>query len=277
MRILLSNLVRSGSEPERINALGLWHRGAASRAFFEWETLVDSHLLQPEEIARLFPAACDSWMRSTVHCGFMKTHGAWEDRATPYGQSVRRVVYLVRDPRDIAVSLAAYRKCSLTDSVEFMSDPGASFKANHQQFVQRLGNWSAHACGWLSQTSIPLTVVRYEDLLASAAATLHATLRFLGASFSGEGTDQAIARAVRHSSFEELQRQEAAEGFGERPGGQDGDSVEPFFRKGTAGAWRGVLTEGQVARIEAVHGCAMRRLGYELVSERSLLVSEVKQ
>jgi hypothetical protein len=69
--------------------------------------------------------------------------------------------------------------------------------------------------------------------------------------------EEAVARAVERSRFEILRRQEAEEGFGERP-----PRASVFFRSGRAGEGRKVLTPAQVDRIRDEHGSVMSRFGY---------------
>jgi aryl sulfotransferase len=267
MRILLSNLLETGSEPENINALRLPLRGAASRAFFESETLVDSHLLRPAELAVLQPVACDTWAASLQSCAFLKTHDAWEEYPNlpaRHGVLARAVVYLVRDPRDVALSLAAYRSCDVDTAINFLNNGTASLAANALQLEQRLLSWSDHARGWLSQTTVPVLLLRYEDMVEHTAGAVMRVVEFLGGSFESEDPATAVARVVRHSSFDELRRQEQMGGFCERPGFLEG-RVEPFFRNGKAGSWRQTLTPQQAGLIAAVHAEQMKHLGYEPV------------
>jgi hypothetical protein len=70
-------------------------------------------------------------------------------------------------------------------------------------------------------------------------------------------TPQAIARAVAHADFKQAAAMEKAAGFKERSPAQD-----RFFRSGTSGQWRDVLTAGQVAAVVGAHREQMERYGY---------------
>ena len=63
--------------------------------------------------------------------------------------------------------------------------------------------------------------------------------------------------AIDRASFRNLQRQEAKNGFREKP-----DSAETFFRVGKAGQWKDVLNRRQIRRIVEAHAPQMRRFGY---------------
>jgi hypothetical protein len=126
--------------------------------------------------------------------------------------------------------------------------------ASRLQFRQKLLGWSGHVRSWLDQRTVPVHVVRYEDLLADTAGELRRALDFVGAQASAE----EIARTVRHSAFAELHRQETERGFR--------GSTSPrqiFFREGRAGAWRERLPSALARQVERDHGEIMARLGYD--------------
>ncbi len=68
---------------------------------------------------------------------------------------------------------------------------------------------------------------------------------------------QQLRRAIEKSSFAELARQEAAQGFVERP-----EKAEKFFRSGMAGQWKEALSAAQVKTIIEAHAPMMMRFGY---------------
>jgi aryl sulfotransferase len=266
VRILLSNLVHGADDrPEDINNLSLHDGIAGSRRIFEDQTLVDSGLLRPCEIEGLRPSVHDAYAASNT-AAFVKAHDAWTylpDGTPLLGRGARAALYLVRDPRDVAVSFAFFQAVSLDHTIEQMNRPGTSF-ASDSQVRQRVDDWSGHVRGWLDQTDLPVHLIRYEDLQADTPSVLRRALHFLGASFESEAAEEdSIARAVRHASFAELQRQERENGFIERSTRQ-----ELFFRQGRVGDWRRHLSEAQVRRIESAHAPTMTRLGYELLTQR---------
>ena len=98
-----------------------------------------------------------------------------------------------------------------------------------------------------------LTVVRYEDLQADPSAAF----RPLPARLGLPADEARLEKAIRFSSFGELARQEASDGFRERSANQ-----KKFFRSGTTGGWRGVLPAPLVRRMVRELGPVMRRFGY---------------
>ncbi len=146
----------------------------------------------------------------------------------------RRAILIVRDPRDVAPSLANHRRSTIDEAIEFLIDPAACFAAGARgqslQFRQKLLDWSGHAASWLDQRELPVHLVRYEDLWAAPVATFRAALDFLGAGFSRA----EVERAVDFARFERLQAQEQANGFIEwRP--RDGEGSSSAAARARAG------------------------------------------
>lgn len=260
-RMLLANWLAAGDQPVGINNLKLGGNHLVTREAFDGATLLDSGLLQPGEVDRLRPAVNNILAAEAEGAWYVKTHEAYRRNADGEpllgGAAVRAAIYLVRDPRDIASSLARHFDTSLERAIAILNSPHSALAApptrQSVSLPQLLLGWSGHAASWLVQSDVPVHLLRYEDLKADTPAAFRRALEFLG-----EPADALrLDGAVRHSSFGELQRQEQAGGFRERV-----SAVHPFFRRGGAGAWRDDLSPEQVQQIEATHRGMMERLGY---------------
>ena len=146
---------------------------------------------------------------------------------------------IVRDPRDVAPSLAnhnrvQHRQRDRADEQSPTPSTAPSRGGCDQQLRQQLPGWSGHIASWLDQTDIPVHLIRYEDMQADTVGTFRRALDFAGRPAS----DDDIRRAVGYADFDELRRQEEDKGFSETPRRPDGQ----FFRRGEAGAWRDELT-----------------------------------
>lgn len=260
MRVLLSNLLAGEEGPQDINGLALRSRIASARRPLEEAMLVDSVLLRPAELARARALLSPLDGHDPRAGDVKKVHDAYErlpDGEPVLGRGARCALYVLRDPRDVAVSLAAHNGSSLDRAIGTLCDPDARFEGSHQ-FLHHWGDWSGHAQSWLDQRDVPVHLVTYERLTEDPLAAFAAALDFLGVACGPE----EIALAVRHADFSELSRQEARSGFKERPP----RASAPFFRQGRAGAWVEALTPAQVQRIERAHGETMRRFGYAPVT-----------
>jgi hypothetical protein len=180
----------------------------------------------------------------------MKSHEYFDPRYP-------RVVYVVRDPRDVIVSYYHYslRKGFITES-QSIEDFGRTFVSGR---INGFGTWHENVASWLAARveSPAFILVRYEDLRANCAFELERIARLLG----HDKKPSTIARAVEASSFEKMKALEAQ---------SDGDTLHlkhkradvPFIRKGAVGGWKQELPETVRSMIEQAWQPLMKRLGY---------------
>jgi aryl sulfotransferase len=281
LRMLIGCLALRDGETLDINET--LERGgiASARAPFDDLTLIDSGLLTLDEIDRLRPRVYEALARGEdedpleappdeARLRFVKVHDAYT--LAPSGEALlagargaKGAIVLVRDPRDVAPSLANHNGLTLDAAIDLMNDKAAAYgnktDRQHRQFRQKLPGWSGHVASWLDQRDIPVHLLRYEDLKSDTVEALLGAMAFAGRPITREEAE----RAARLAEFSRLQDQERKVGFAEasRKGTK-------FFRRGEAGAWRGELTAEQAGRIEAAHGAMMARLGYELTAAAEL-------
>ncbi len=259
LRLFLESLA-AGGNTVNINALNVCAEHAASRSSFDRVLDIASSDLTNDEIACARPRLYEIEARQAKAPLLCKVHDAWV--ATPAGEALfppevtLGAIYIVRDPRDVAVSMAHHVNYPVDQIIDRMADPAALTEANRQRMPdklpQRLLSWSLHVESWLN-APVNLRLLRYEDMLKDPAVSFGAVARFLGFDASPEEV-QAAVDAVR---FDRLRAAEDANGFIEKP-----PKSERFFRRGIAGGWRDSLTPEQIARIESDHGAVMSKLGY---------------
>ena len=274
MRMMIAALSLKEGRTLDINDLPGGGGLASAREPFDRLTLIDSSLLTHDEVDALRPALYEGlrqggWYEDEATADtvrFVKTHDAYtylpDGRPLLAGKSgADGAVLIVRDPRDVALSLANHISRDFAHAISMMNDPDECFSDRTDrlanQLRQRLLGWSGFNASWLDQGDLPVLLVRYEDMIADAIPVLTRVMAFAG---QAQEPDK-IARAVALADFAELTAQEAAKGFREAPRSM---KEGLFFRRGKAGAWREDLTAEQIARIESVHASLMRRLGYDL-------------
>ena len=252
LRFMLASLIEGGG-PVDINET---KAGAqATHDEFDEVSGIDSALLTDEEIQRARPALYSFIARGAASTPILrKVHDrCWRNaegsRMFPPEVSLG-AVYIVRDPRDVAVSYAHFSGAGIDETIRRMGDAGNTIGFRLIQFPQPLGSWSEHVVSWLDDSGMPIHRVRYEDLLAEPAAELAKVAVFLG--MSPDGAPGAAAA----TQFENLRAQEEERGF------RDLIYETRFFRQGRVGGWRSALSAAQVERIERDHGEVMARLGY---------------
>ena len=262
LRILLTNYLNNQAVPASINAL----QGgpiASSRVWFDEWVGVEASLLEDALIERLRPEVYRCLVRTTPGMIYMKVHDAWrlsdQNESLFPAEVTSGVIYILRNPLDLAASLANHSGKSLTEVVANLGDPeyalARSLGGLDDQLRQRLGGWSGHVQSWVDDSGLRVLTLRYEDMLDSPQAAFAQVVRFCGL----ELEEGRLLRAIEFSNFNEVKRQEQIQGFRERPVKASGN----FFRRGQAGGWRTELAPELAAKIFHDHGKMMRRFGYD--------------
>jgi aryl sulfotransferase len=252
--------LKGGGEQLRLDQIGGFAIWNATHGLMDFWLEVESNHLSLAEVEALRPAYHAAYFagREPRAC---KVHDLWqppaEGPALFDASFTHATIYMLRDPRDVAVSWARFMGQTLDRAIARLADPECGINPDSgrgkSQFRQRLGTWSEHVVSWVDESGLIPLVVRYEDMLAEPGESL----RRMAGAMGWQAQDDAIAGAVAATRFERLADLERRHGFPERA-----DSTDRFFRSGKAGGWREVLTPGQAARIERDHGAVMARFGY---------------
>jgi aryl sulfotransferase len=258
-RLALRSLSGGGEEVE-LSAISSFGRVAARRELIDRELEVDSGLLTESETQELRPDMHAVLFGSRPPT-LVKTHDAWV--RTPSGRPVygrdftHAAIYLLRDPRDVAVSWARFHDWPLDRSIAYLADESAFL--GHAgtnigvQIRQPMGSWSAHVKSWLDESDLDPLMVRYEDMVADP----HDAFRRMAVRIGWDSGDAAVNGAVEATQFDRLRDKEAKHGFLEKA-----HRTDRFFRAGKAGNWREHLSPEQAVRIERDHEEVMARFGY---------------
>jgi Sulfotransferase domain len=173
-----------------------------------------------------------------------------------------RVIYIVRDPRDVVVSQYHYHR-----KLKKIADDSPI-----QTFVARFlagetcihGSWGQNVMTWLATRPDPsrFLLLRYEDMVADTPRELAKIVDFLRMNVS----PAQIAQAVERSSADQMRTLEKAQpDKNELMKGSRKDLT--FVRAAGSGGWRSDLPATEVEKLETAWGPLMRYLGYELASQ----------
>jgi hypothetical protein len=262
LRALLTNFLGPGDQPADINNLGAG-RGehAASRALFDELAGVQASAFDRPAIDRLRPEVYRRLAAASKEDVFIKAHDAWArtDAGEPMfpAEVTRVVLYVVRNPLDVAVSWAHHRGVTAAATVTQMcGGPAPDDDQGHLggQLPQHIGSWHGHVRSWLDASGLPCHVVRFEDLHRDPEPTFARVLEACGL----PADPALVRRSVEFSDFAELRRQELERGFGERSPNARGE----FFRRGKVGGWRTDLPGALALRLTDCNREMMMRFGY---------------
>lgn len=158
--------------------------------------------------------------------------------------SARRVVYVVRDPRDVAISASHHFKRDLDHCIDQMATGELA-----RGPVGALA-WHDHVVAWMHAAAY---VTRYEDLLSRPVEELEKLLAAIGFSTNTIGQEQ-IRLAVDRQSFEKKRHEFSKAGD---------DQNLTFLRNGRAGQYIEVMRADQQEKCWDHFGAVMAQLGYE--------------
>jgi hypothetical protein len=178
-----------------------------------------------EEISSL-PYYSDTRPSTAQTPHFGKAHHPYSEERHGRNKSI----YIVRDPVDVVPSCADFFGVSVTRMAKEVAR-----------------DWPRHVASWWNQTEL---VLKYENM-PNNFHTLAQTVDV------GPSDFQSVVTAIGHSQFDVLKADEEAHGWSEAS--EKGGS---FFRKGTTGQGREVMTDAQVAKIVRGAGEWYERLGY---------------
>ncbi len=212
----------------------------------------------PNEMTQLRGAAL-MHMNTLLDYPILKTHSlnAEIDGVTMIPNCLTdRAIYILRDPRDVAISISHQLDWSIDDAIEFINNPRQLVHKNKEctGLFNYVGMWAQHVVSWGDEKAFKVGLVRYEDLIEKPRESFKTIIKFL----DWEYDEELFEKSLIASSFPVMQKQELETNFRENRG------KAKFFREGKAGNWRNTLTEEQLAKIEDQNFDIMERMGYKL-------------
>ncbi len=256
LRVFLTNYLLNAKEPVPINKVAgfgmgdsmgeTYHRVAGRRIDF---TDIPLTLRLRDRVLRGIVA-------NNADVNFVKTHNA---RVAPEGvalipdQYTRSAIYILRNPLDMVLSYARHYGISPEEATGRITHPDNANLPTKGTVAQFLGSWAGHVKSWTSYAPWPRLLLRYEDMLDAPEVEFAKALGHLGVPVD----EERLARAIRFSSFDELQKQEESSGFIERP-----QQSEKFFGKGQKDQWKTDLDPALAEMIREKMGETMKRYGY---------------
>lgn len=237
-----------------------------------WTRFLIANLLHPEEpanfgnIDRLIPESEEmtrSQLARVPRPRIMKSHEYFDAR-------FRKVIYIVRDPRDVAVSQFHFfrKRRRIADDYSI------------EQFVTRFvagetcdyGSWGSNVASWLvtRQNSSDFLLLRYEDMVARTSEELGRLASFLGV----PATPDRLAQAVERSSADQMRKLEGANSSASVTKNARQDI--PFVRAAGSGNWKASLPEKSALELETAWAPLMKWLGYEPALVKTSAASETQ-
>jgi len=168
----------------------------------------------------------------------------------PFRTEYKKAIYLVRDPRDVALSEFAYQKALGLTQEDF--DPYL------ERFLRRgvnpFGSWIDHATSWMDAADAgraEILHVNFEELKQQPQKPLGRIVDFL----QMPEVKVRIPAAIENNSLARMKEKEKA-----NP--QRASAKGRFIRSGSAGGWRSTFTDRQTQLVQQYAGALMARPGF---------------
>ena len=206
----------------------------------------------------------DRFLRQLERPRLLKSHESFQPHYP-------HVIYVVRDPRDVAVSFYHHNLKARNIPDDY---PMANFVPRFiaGEFDSRFGTWRDNVLSWMAlRGNDPnFMMFRYEDMKRDTVGALRQITEFLErCKFRPiDSSSETLHRAIELSSPERmraLEKQEAAQWVLTKNTRLD----KPFVRTATSGGWRSQLPPESVHAIESAWGELMQNLGYDLVLQEA--------
>jgi hypothetical protein len=172
----------------------------------------------------------------------------------PYRRKYRRAIYIVRDVRDVLLSVFS-REAAM--NLGDLNDLDIYIEPFMQGKMSRWGAWQDHVEQWLHSplaTNGNLLIMRFEDICSNVDRAVARTLNFL----SIRADPEAIRKACANNSIEKMRKKEDQSATLPKSDSYEGRLVS----SGVVNGWQRKLNTRQLEIIERYAGKTLARLGY---------------
>ena len=187
---------------------------------------------------------------------FLKTHNfAGSISGYPFTNKENScaAIYVVRDPRSVAVSHAYHHKYEFSKSTDrILSTQNI---ANNDGYLEARLSWNVHYTSW-KKINIPKIILKYEDLVDDTYNNFLKILEFINQFKKIDINKDKVHEVINRCSFEQVSTNEKRFGFIEKKG------KENFFRKGLVDEWKTALNKDLIQKIEKEFSNEMKELKY---------------
>ena len=180
------------------------------------------------------------------------------------------VIYIVRDPRNLILSLSNHYDISHEDAYKFIINkkkiifPKKLEKNNDQQGKEFnfLSDWSSHYISWKNINFCPIKIIKYEDLIKNDRKVFISILKFLSKFIKVSINEKRINNVLTSTTFERLSKMENKYGFEESVISSKTKKINKFFNLGKENNWEKLLDSKIQIKVEKVFKRDMVELGY---------------
>ena len=209
-------------------------------------------------------------MKISQGFGFIKSHSSYVAISNNWftnSSNTAGYIYIIRDPRDVAISWAKHANLTYDNSIDFMIDFNSCIEwaqtnselPEHVKPRCFLSSWDEHVSSWTrNDLLVPKLILKYEDLVYKKKDVFNDIVNFFEKNFHIKFNLTKIKtnNIIETTGFQELKSQERKFGFTEAQSSN-------FFRSGEKNQWKNVLNNEQINKLENKFRDFMNKFGYD--------------
>ena len=209
-------------------------------------------------------------MKISQGFGFIKSHSSYVAISNNWftnSSNTAGYIYIIRDPRDVAISWANHANLTYDNSIDFMIDFNSCIEwaqtnselPEHVKPRCFLSSWDEHVSSWTNNDLlVPKLILKYEDLVYKKKDVFNDIVNFFEKNFHIKFNLTKIKtnNIIETTGFQELKSQEREFGFTEAQSSN-------FFRSGEKNQWKNILNNEQINKLENKFRDFMNKFGYD--------------
>ena len=198
---------------------------------------------------------------------FLKTHnilGKYKNLPFTTPEYTLGIIYIVRDPRNVLVSLMNHYSLNEKEALEFITeDRDIHQKDEDFSNYAYLSNWSKHYESWSNAKNFRRMLIKYEQLQNKKYETFRDLIVFVNTILNRTErvNKEKLIKAIETTEFNVLKKKEKNEGFIESVKNKNGNT-NIFFDKGFENKWENLISSTSINTLEDRFHKEMTKLGY---------------
>ncbi|XP_044134032.1 sulfotransferase 2B1-like [Bufo gargarizans] len=237
--VQILNLIKNKGDIEKSNSVPIYERSPW------YETVVSQAQIKKLEFPRI-----------------LSSHLPHHIFAKSFFKSKAKIIYTMRNPRDIIVSLFHFTK------ILKLYEPSENFQNLIEDFIQgkaMYGSWFDHIKGWMQmKDDSRFFFITYEELIQDIRGSVVRICKFLGQ----ELDDAQIDLVVENSSFKSM-KDNVMSNWSQISTHVMDQSKGSFIRKGISGDWKNHFTVAQSEYFDKVYQEKMKDINITFFWEQS--------
>ncbi|XP_072281350.1 sulfotransferase 2B1-like isoform X2 [Pyxicephalus adspersus] len=181
--------------------------------------------------------------------------------AKSFFKSKAKIIYTMRNPKDVIVSLFHFTK------ILYIYKDAENFEEFLNDFINGnalYGSWFEHIKGWMQmKDDSRFFYITYEELLKDPRGSVVRLCKFLGKKLD----DAQIDSVVKHSSFSSMKENKMSN-WTQMPSEVLDHTKGSFLRKGISGDWKNHFTVAQNEYFDKVYQEKMKDLNMSFFWEK---------